>query len=139
MGPTGSISGPQYFPATNSTGEVIPAATNSGPGVLMSTLTIPSYDGTFTIADITVELTAAFSPDSDLTAFLIAPDGTSVPLFSGVGGNGANFVNTIFDDSADSTIASGSAPFTGTYQPASALQAFLALTLTFSTCKMAFG
>ena len=118
MGPAGSISGPQYFPSTSSTGQVIPAATSStSPGVLDSTLTIPSYDGTFTVAQITVELNAAFSPDSDLTAVLIAPNGTQVTLFSGVGGSGANFVNTVLSDSAESSITTGTAPFTGTYQP----------------------
>ena len=118
MGPAGSISGPQYFPSTSSTGQIIPAATSStSPGTLDSTLTVPSYDGTFTIANITVELNAAFSPDSDLTAVLIAPNGTQVTLFSDVGGSGSNFINTVFDDSAENSITTGTAPFTGTYQP----------------------
>ena len=76
-------------------------------------MTIPSYDGTFKIADITVSLTAAFPTDSGLTAVLIAPDGTQVPLFSGVGGTGSNFENTVFDDAAENSITTGSAPFTG--------------------------
>ncbi len=118
MGPAGSVSGPQYFPSTSSTGQIIPAAST-----LDSTVTIPSYNGTFTIADITVELNAAFSPDSDLTGVLIAPDGTQVTLFSGVGGTGSNFINTVFDDSADSSITTGTAPFTGSYRPAQSLSA----------------
>lgn len=122
MGPAGLVSGPQYFPLTTSTGQVIPAAANAtNPGTLDSTLTIPSYDGTFQIAQITLELNAAFSPDSDLSAVLIAPDQTQVTLFSGVGGNKSNFINTIFDDGADSSIDAGTAPFTGTYQPATPL------------------
>ena len=91
MGPTGSISGPQYFPSDVQTGQAI-------SGVLDSTVTVPSFGGTFTIADITVSLTAAFSPDSDLSAVLIAPGGQEVPLFSGVGGTGSNFINTVLDD-----------------------------------------
>ena len=55
MGPAGSVSGPQYFPSA-SIGQAIPGAGGSGPGILDSTLSIPSYDGTFKIADITVEL-----------------------------------------------------------------------------------
>ena len=79
MGPTGSISAARILPVDSSTGQIIPAATSAtSPGTLDSTLTIPSYNGTFTVADITVELNAAFSPDSDLTAVLIAPDGTQV-------------------------------------------------------------
>ena len=126
MGPTGSLMGPQYFPSTSSTGQIIPEATSAGPGVVTSTVTIPSYNGTFTIADLSVELTAAFTSDSDLTAILISPNGTTqVTLFSGVGGNsGLGFMNTVFDDSAESSIATGTAPFTGTYQPANSLSVF---------------
>jgi len=110
MGPTGSISEPQYFPSDVQTGQMI-------SGTLDSTLTIPSFGGTFTVGDITVSLTAAFSPDSDLSAVLIAPNGMQVPLFSGVGGNGSNFINTVFDDAAETSITTGTAPFTGTYRP----------------------
>ena len=125
MGPTGSLMGPQYFPSTTSTTQIIPAATSvSSPGVLESTVTIPSYNGTFTIADLSVDLTAAFSPDSDLTAVLISPTGTQVTLFSGVGGNGSNFINTAFDGSASNSITTGAAPFTGSYRPAQSLSAF---------------
>ena len=125
MGPTGSLMGPQYFPSTSSTGQIIPAATSaSSPGTVESTVTIPSYNGTFTIADLSVDLTAAFSPDADLTAVLIAPNGTQVTLFSGVGGTGSNFINTVFDDSAAASITTGTAPFTGAYRPVNSLSAF---------------
>ncbi len=130
MGPTGSISGPQYFPS-NSTGQIIPAATSStAPGTLSSTLSIPSYNGTFNIADITVQLSAAFPTDSGLTAVLIAPDGkTQVPLFSGVGGKGSNFVNTVFDDAAENLITTGTAPFTGSFKPTGSLSTLLGKTV----------
>jgi subtilisin-like proprotein convertase family protein len=120
MGPTGSISGPQLYPSDSAL-QPIPAATASAPGVLSSTLTVPSFDGTFKVADITVQLNAAFATDSALTAVLIAPDGTQVQLFSGVGGAGANFINTTFDDSAENSITSGKAPFTGTFKPSGLL------------------
>ena len=128
MGPTGSISGPQYFPS-NSTGQIIPAATASAPGVVDSTLTIPSFGGTFTVADITVQLSAAFSTDSGLTAVLIAPNGTQIQLFSGVGGNGSNFVNTVFDDAAENSITTGKAPFTGTFKPTGQLSKLIGATV----------
>ena len=117
MGPVGSISGPQNYPS-DSTLQTISKGTSTGPYVLDSTLTIPSFDGTFAIQDITVQLNIAFTHDVSLSAVLIAPDGTQVPLFSGVGGNtGANFVNTTFDDAAETAITAGTAPFTGTYRP----------------------
>jgi large repetitive protein len=114
MGPAGQINAPQYFPSDVQTGQTI-------SGALNSTLTIPSYGGTFTIADITVSMTVAFTPDSDLTAVLISPSGTEVVLFSGVGASGTNFIDTVFDDSATTPITSGSSPFTGTYQPTGSL------------------
>ncbi|HEX3446680.1 MAG TPA: hypothetical protein VHS97_00395, partial [Isosphaeraceae bacterium] len=129
MGPAGAISGPQFFPSTSSTGQIIPAATSAGAGVLNSTLTIPSFGGTFKAAHIIVDLNAAFSPDSQLTGVLIAPNGTTVTLFSGVGATGANFINTIFDDSAASSITTGTAPFTGTFQPTGKLSTLNGLTV----------
>ena len=116
MGPAGSVSGPQFFPSSNF-GQTIPGATASGPGMLDSTLSIPSFDGTFQVAKITVKLTATVPADSGLTAILIAPDGTQVTLFSGVGGAGTTFVNTVLDDASGTSITAGAAPFTGTYRP----------------------
>ena len=116
MGPTGSIMDPQSFPS-DFIGQSIPAANAAGSGTLDSTLTVPSSGGTFLVQDITVQITAAFPTDSAFTAVLVAPNGTTIPLFSGVGGTGANFINTVFSDSASSSIALGSAPFTGTYLP----------------------
>ncbi|RYY25806.1 MAG: T9SS type A sorting domain-containing protein [Chitinophagaceae bacterium] len=54
---------------------------------------------------------------SDLTVSLIAPDGTQVLLAGGVGGSDNNFTNTCFNQGATSSIASGAAPFTGTWKP----------------------
>ena len=110
MGPVCPISGPQNYPSSD-TLQTIPAATASGSGVLTSTVSIPSFNGTFAVADITVQLNVAFTGDSSLSAVLIGPDGTQVTLFSGVGGSGSNFMNTTFDDSAEIPIASGNAPF----------------------------
>jgi subtilisin-like proprotein convertase family protein len=122
MGPTGSLSGPQFFPS-DATGQTIPAATATGPGTLNSTVTVPGFGGTFKVAKVTVQLNATFPTDSNLAAVLIAPDGTQVPLFAGVGGTGSNFVNTIFDDSAVNAITAGTAPFTGSFKPSNPLSA----------------
>ena len=123
MGPIGPITGPQSYPS-DSTLQTIPAATATTPGSLTSTLTIPSFDGTFTVAAITVELNIAMTPDSSLTAVLIAPDGTQVPLFAGVGGSGSDFINTTFSDAGETSITTGTAPFTGTYRPTGQLSNF---------------
>ena len=116
MGPTGSISGPQYF-SNNVVNQSIPKSTVAGLGTLSETLTVPDYDGTFTVADVTLSLSITDASDSTLTAELIAPNGTSVALFSNVGDHGQNFTSTVLDDAALSSITSGTAPFTGSYQP----------------------
>ena len=53
--------------------------------------------------------------------FLNAPDGTRIELFTDVGGNGDNFNDTILSDQADTSIASGIAPFAGTFSPEGSL------------------
>jgi len=116
MGPTGSVSGPQFF-SNNVVNQGIPKATISAPGMLSQTLTVPDSGGTFTVADVAVSLNITDSRDSSLSAVLIAPNGTPVALFSNVGGSGQNFTSTALADGAPSSITSGIAPFTGTFQP----------------------
>jgi subtilisin-like proprotein convertase family protein len=53
--------------------------------------------------------------DADLTITLIAPDGTTVTLVSGAGGDGDDFNATCFSDSG-SSILSGTAPFSGQFK-----------------------
>ncbi|MFI5172684.1 MAG: CotH kinase family protein [Chitinophagales bacterium] len=55
--------------------------------------------------------------DSDLEVKLIAPDGTTFLLFTGIGGDGDNFNFTCLNKSAATNIAAGSAPFTGEFIP----------------------
>jgi len=62
--------------------------------------------------------------DSDLDVYVDGPTGTSVLLFSAVGGSGDNFTNTVLDDEASASITSGSAPFSGTYRPQGQLSTF---------------
>ena len=116
MGPSGSVLAPQTFGST-SIDQMINAATVAGPGTLDSTLTIDS-NNTLEMADITVTLSIASPADGGLTAVLVAPNGEIVPLFSAVGGtSGLGFVNTVFDDSAPTSITAGKAPFTGSFSP----------------------
>lgn len=55
--------------------------------------------------------------DADLTIKLIAPDGTIIKLIDNNGGSGNNFSNTCLRSDVSTTIASGSAPFSGIYKP----------------------
>jgi subtilisin-like proprotein convertase family protein/subtilisin family serine protease len=56
----------------------------------------------------------------DLTVQLTGPDGTTVTLADHPGGpdnDGDDFVNTVFDDEAQSNISSGTAPYAGSFRP----------------------
>jgi hypothetical protein len=77
------------------------------------------------VYDLNVTFEAVISPSTDLMVTLVSPTGTSVTLFDGVGdGFGGNFTGTILDDEATDPIASGSAPFAGSFQPLDSLSAF---------------
>jgi subtilisin-like proprotein convertase family protein len=62
-------------------------------------------------------LTIDHTWDSDLEIKIIAPDGTAATIIYGVGGDGDNFTNTCLIESAETPIASGTAPFTGDFKP----------------------
>ena len=62
--------------------------------------------------------------DQNLDLALISPNFTFVDLFSGVGGTGQNFRNTILADDGPISIADGAAPFTGRFRPLNPLAAF---------------
>ncbi len=77
-----------------------------------------------TVAKITVKLNISHTWDSDLTVQLFSPNNTSVTLIDHRGRDKDNFTDTILDDAAANPISSGSAPFTGSFQPEQALSAF---------------
>jgi subtilisin-like proprotein convertase family protein len=63
----------------------------------------------------------------DLVGTLQGPDGRTVTLFDRTGGNGNNFCETVFADSAERpmrNVSSLAAPFTGSWGPAEPLSAF---------------
>jgi subtilisin-like proprotein convertase family protein len=62
--------------------------------------------------------------DGDVTFALRSPLGTEVILSANHGSSGDNYINTVFNDSATTAIASGTAPFTGTFRPDNVLSAF---------------
>jgi len=74
-----------------------------------------------TVLDVDVRLNITHTYDGDLDIFLIGPEGTRVELTSDNGGTGEDFTDTIFDDEAPASITTGSAPFTGRFQPEGSL------------------
>jgi subtilisin-like proprotein convertase family protein len=75
------------------------------------------------IGDLNVTLNITHPFEGDLALYLIGPDGTTIAL-SQFNGDGANFSDTTFDDQASISIAAGSAPFAGSYQPEEPLSTF---------------
>lgn len=81
-------------------------------------------DQNFTVADLNVQVNVSHSYVKDLKISLIGPDGTRVYLVNQRGGTGDNFTNTVFDDEASQKVTAGSAPFTGSFKPETALSQF---------------
>ncbi|MFS4469422.1 beta strand repeat-containing protein [Maribacter sp. 2210JD10-5] len=79
---------------------------------------------TGTITDVNVTLNIAHTYDEDLNISLTSPDGTTIDLSSGNGGQFNNYTNTVFDDDAGTAITAGSAPFTGSFRPEGSLSSF---------------
>ncbi|RLB94870.1 MAG: hypothetical protein DRH50_05770, partial [Deltaproteobacteria bacterium] len=90
-----------------------------------STIPVSGFShGDDKISDVNVTIDLDHTYDRDLDIYLVSPAGTRVHLADRVGGSGDNFHKTTLDDSASTSIHSGSAPFTGTFKPAQALSAF---------------
>ena len=99
----------------------IPDATGA---VGVSSQTVTGIAGRV-VTKVTVRANITHTWDSDLALELVGPNGQSVILATGVGGSGDNFTNTVFDDSGSTAVASGTAPFTGTFRPMEALAEFI--------------
>ncbi len=76
------------------------------------------------IIDVNVRIdTVLHTWVSDLS-FTLNRGATSVLIINQVGGSGDNFINTVLNDSAATPIASGTAPFTGSFRPSNPLTPF---------------
>lgn len=94
------------------------------PDLQTTTIDLPVSDVLGTLQKVTVSFDITHTLDRDLDIYLVSPAGTTVTLVSRLGGQtGQNFTNTVLDDAAASSINSASAPFTGSFQPASPLSA----------------
>ena len=79
------------------------------------------------IAKVTVKLTILHDSTDDLKLTIESPVGTQVLLSNKRrGDSGDSFIDTVFDDSASTSIADPSnvSPFTGTFKPEQLLSAF---------------
>lgn len=100
---------------TGSNSTPLPIPDSPNPGV-SSSITIGGSTNANALISITIDsLTHTY--DGDLKIELFSPSGTSIILASAVGGAGDNFIRTKFVPTGTS-IASGTAPFTGSFVPA---------------------
>ncbi len=125
----GALGAPQS--ATYSSGAVSVLSPASGTVGDMTEQVIAVAD-TGAVQDVNVRLRLNHTYDGDLSVSLVAPDGTIVVLSGNRGGSGDNFGSgstdcsgtpTVFDDAAATPIASGTAPFAGTFRPDGSLAA----------------
>lgn len=82
---------------------------------IVSGLNPATINTTFGFEKLTLSIT--HNNVRDLEAHLIAPDGTDVLIFNGVGGTGNNFTNTNFKNNYTLPIGNANAPFSGNYKP----------------------
>lgn len=86
-----------------------------------STINVGSH-GLITDLNASIDINHSF--DGDRQIELQSPGGTIVVLSDNRGGNGNNFIHTVFDDEAATAIGAGSAPFNGSFRPDGLLSAF---------------
>ncbi len=80
--------------------------------------------GNCKILDVNIRIDTVFHTwDSDLS-FYLQKGITGVKIIDKVGGSGDNFIGTKLNDSASTPIASGTAPFTGSFKPSNPLTPF---------------
>ena len=92
----------------------VPGEGTFGPSQL-SIIHVP--DGG-SIQDINVILNLTHTWMSDLVVTLTSPDGTTITLFSSIGGSDdPNGGDIVLDDEASQNIGSAFQPFTGTWRP----------------------
>lgn len=78
---------------------------------------LPQLLDTITFGLETVCFTITHTWISDMELRLVAPDGTSVLLLSGIGGDSDDFAYTCLNTGAATAITEGAPPFAGTYRP----------------------
>ncbi len=98
------------IPDNNATGVSTPLTVAGVPAAAVGTSASVSFNITHTW-------------DGDLTLFLKAPNNQVLNLVNARGGSADNFVNTVISSTAVTPIASGAAPFTGTFLPDGSLAA----------------
>ncbi len=91
------------------------------PGSMVIPFMVPS--GLGTVLDVNMRVHVLHNNDQEIT-IRAEHGGVIVTLASALGGTGADYAGTLFDDEAATAIADGDAPFAGAFIPAQPLSAF---------------
>ena len=97
------------------------AIPDNNPVGATSIITIAS---TKIVQDVNVKLHITHTYDADIKLQLTGPNNVTINLSANHGGSSDNYIDTVFDDEATTPIASGSAPFTGSFKPDQPLSTF---------------
>ena len=125
----GADNGGQYYtfatpknvnPSYGSTDTPVSIPDNTTTGA-SSTIAVAE---TNTVLDVNVTVDITHTYDGDISLYLVGPGGQQVTLSARHGSGGDNYTGTVFDDAATTPIASGSPPYSGTFQPDSPLSVF---------------
>jgi len=93
-----------------------------GPDGGTITTSIINFTDDFVIDDVNITVNIEHTWDDDLSISLFSPGNTvEVVLTNQIGGNGDNYMTTVFDDEAATPITSGAPPYNGTFQPEGSL------------------
>lgn len=87
---------------------------DNDPDGVSSTISIPDNK---LISKVKVKVSISHTYVEDLLLELTSSKGITILLSVANGGDGNNYTNTTFDDSASISIANGSAPFNGSFKP----------------------
>ena len=87
------------------------------------------YDSIFigsskSIFDLDIDVSIMHIRDEDLYINILKSGFFQTELSTNNGGSGSNYINTVFDDEADTSIINGTPPFTGHYRPETAVSKF---------------
>ncbi len=101
---------------TNTTATSIPDNNTSGVYIDIS---VSGISPTAILDNVTINITHSW--DSDLSIYIVDPLNNEHLLSSGNGSSGDNYTNTVFRNTASTSITLGAAPFTGAFIPEESL------------------
>lgn len=98
---------------TVSSGPISIPIPDNTTGVATSTLNVAGFAGT--VGSISVNFNITHTWDADVKVNLVAPNGAILNLVSSRGSSNDNFTNTTISSASGVSLATGAAPFTGTF------------------------